>query len=599
MAIGEAEQQALLDYEALHRKYLEERDKRMHPKGINQYVAVEDAFADYDDDPYAGPISQRAAVVEDVTALIVGGGHTGLFTADALLKVGISDFRIVEKAGNFGGTWYWNRYPGCRCDVESYIYMPFLDELGDMPEEKYSRASDILAHTHKVARHLGLYDKALFRTAIVSAGWDDASHRWIVTTDRGDTIRARFVCFGSGPLSRPKLPGIPGIGTFRGKAFHSSRWDYGYTGGNDRGSLTGLNNKRVAIIGTGASAVQMIPEIASSCGHLYVVQRTPSAVEARDNRKTDPQWWNSLKPGWWEDRAFNFAAVSLGVTLDDQIGDNWSSTWKRFTIAGRQDMAGGRSDDISFTQKADYAKMDEIRTRIDRIVKDPVTAEALKPWYNWYCKRPLFVDGYYEAFNRDNVSLIDTMGKGLTRISENSIHFGDQSYEVDCIIYASGFETAVPPDRAAGFAMTGMGGITLAEKWQDGIRSLHGTFVRDFPNLCIIAGVRHAAASWNFSLIQTIQTRHVADVFRRCLADGVTKFDVRQSAEDAWLAEIARASTADVQFLSECTPGYVNNDGQDIDKGLYSESYGGGVLRFSEILEEWRSRDLAEDLELT
>ena len=588
------------DYEVLHRKYIEERDKRLRPEGISQYTFVEGGFAGYDHDPHAGPAEERASLDEDVTVLIVGGGHTGLFAADALLKENITDFRIVEKAGDFGGTWYWNRYPGCRCDVESYIYMPFLDETGTMPEEKYARASDILAHDQRVARQMGLYDKALFQTTITSANWDEASHRWVVGTDRGDTIRARFVCFGSGPLSRPKLPGIPGIASFRGKSFHSSRWDYSYTGGNDRGGMDGLRDKRVAIIGTGATGVQIVPEIAPWCGHLYVVQRTPSAVDIRDNRKTDPAWWASLPDGWWEQRAVNFAAVSLGVTLEDAINDSWTDTWKRFTRAAGEDAAHGLAPEgISHVQKADYAKMDEIRARIERIVKDPATAEALKPWYNWYCKRPLFVDGYYEAFNRDNVTLIDTQGRGLDRISEHAIHFDGQSWDVDLIIYASGFETAVPADRAAGFAMIGEGGLTLAEKWRDGVRSLHGTFMRGFPNLCVIAGVRHAAASWNFSLIQKIQSRHVARVFRHCLDAGMTRLNVRAEAEQAWLDEMARASTVDVQFLSECTPGYVNNDGQDIDKGLYSESYGGGVLRFSGILDAWRENRLEEDLELS
>ena len=591
---------ATVDYEALHRKYLEERDKRVNPRGIHQYALVEDSFAGYDDDPNAGPPLERAPVSEDVTVLIIGGGHTGLFQADALKKVGIEDFRIVEKAPDFGGTWYWNRYPGCRCDVEAYIYLPFLDEMGNMPEERYARSHEILAHAQLVAREMGLYEKALLQTTVVSAAWDDGAHRWIVGTDRGDTIRARFISFSSGPLNRPKLPGIPGIETFKGKSFHSSRWDYSYTGGDERGGLVGLRDKKVAIIGTGATGVQIIPSIAEYCGHLYVVQRTPSSVDVRNNSKTDPQWWSSLEPGWWERRATNFAAVSLGATLDDEVNDTWTDTWKRFTRAGYKDFAKDpMPEGITHLQKADYEKMNELRARIDSIVTDNPTAEALKPWYNMYCKRPLFVDGFYEAFNRDNVTLIDTKGRGLERISEQAIHFDGKSWDVDLIVFASGFETAAPADRAAGLAMVGVEGTTVADKWKHGTRSLHGTLVRDFPNMGIIAGVRHTAASWNFSLLLKRQARHLAEVFRQCLDRGITKFNVRKEAEQAWQEEIIRASTLGLQFLSECTPSFGNNDGQDISQGVYAEVYGAGVLRFCEMLDEWRAGDLAKDLELS
>ena len=587
------------DPQRLHDKYLLERDKRLRPEGNAQYIPVGDEFSGFSDDPHVLPDFSRKPIAEDVEVALIGGGHAGLLASHALREAGIDDFRIIEKAGDFGGTWYWNRYPNCRCDVESYIYLPLIERFGEMPTEKYIRSSEILAHAQRVARQLNLYPQALFQTAVSLMAWDENAKRWIINTDRGDTIRAKFVTLGSGPLNRPKLPGITGIETFKGKAFHTSRWDYGYTLGDETGGLVGLKDKRVAIIGTGATAVQAITALGESCEHLYVVQRTPAAVEARNNNATDQGWWETWRhPGWWESRARNFDGFSAGeIQGEDLVADGWTTSWAKFSAAARD----ATTDDpiVSIKQRVDYEKMGAIRANIDRKVYDPDTADALKPYYNWFCKRPLFHDGYYETFNRPNVTLIDTQGKSLDLIKENAIVYDGKTYEVDCIIYASGFEAAVPSDRSGGFSLVGKGGMTLEKYWENGMRTLHGMFVHGFPNLGIIHGIKQAATTWNGTYILSKHTQHFVDVVRRCREQNVSSFEATTKAEDAWLAELSEKATADLEFLAECTPGYINNEGQNLNEAIYSSTYGLGVFEYLKVLENWRETGLQSDLELT
>jgi len=583
----------------LHRKYLEERDKRLRAEGRDQYIGVEDRYAKYAEDPYVAPGFTRDSVVEDTDVLVVGGGFSGLLTANALLKEGIGNFRIIEKAGDFGGTWYWNRYPDCRCDVESYIYLPLIEDFGDMPKEKYARSSAIFEHAKKIGRELKLYDRTYFQTGVTKVQWDDVAGRWIVETDRNDIIRARFVCLGSGPLHRPKLPGILGIEKFKGHSFHTSRWDYEYTGGDETGNMTGLRDKRVAVIGTGATGVQCIPPLAKSAQHLYVVQRTPAAVDARNNRPTDPHWWDSLRPGWWERRAANFDGFLAGIPqAEDLVADGWTTIWAKFAEAARtsQDTS---DDQLTVAQLVDYEKMGDIRARIDSIVEDPEIAEALKPWYNWFCKRPLFHDGYYETFNRKNVTLINTDGRGLDEVTENAIVFDGKSYEVDCLVFASGFEIGASASRIGGFDLLGRKGLTLDQKWQGKRQTLHGMFVRDFPNLGIIAGVKHATTTWNVTYMLRKQAEHFAAVVKYCVTNDISVFDVAERAELSWGKTIAEKSTLNRKFQAECTPGYYNNEGKDPEQSIFGSVYGGGPFEYFKVIEDWMKQGIDQDLEVT
>ncbi len=585
--------------DALRQKYLAERDKRLRADGGEQYVSVSGGFDTYLHDPYVAPGFTRDAVTEDVDVAVVGGGFSGLLAASALVKQGVADIRLIEKAGDLGGTWYWNRYPGCRCDVESYIYLPLLEDHGIMPSEKYTRATEIFEHAKRLGRALGLYEKSLLQTGVTDMRWDEAAERWIVQTDRHDRIRARFVCLATGILSRPKLPGIPGIADFKGHSFHTSRWDFAYTGGDATGGLHKLADKRVAIIGTGASAAQAIPHLGDACKQLYVVQRTPAAVDDRGNMATDPGWWEAQPSGWWEKRAANFESFLLGIPQDeDLVADGWTSNWAKLSEAARTEGLS-EAERKRLRQAAEYARMDEIRARIDAVVHDPETAEALKPYFNWMCKRPLFVDGYFETFNRPNVTLLNVAGCGLDRIAEHAIVFDGKSYDVDCIIYASGFEVAAPADRTGGFDLVGAGGQTLAQYWQDGRRSLHGIFVHGFPNLGIMNGLKQAAITWNITYMMRKQGEHFAHVVKRCLDSGTRVMDIKPEAETAWRDALLRAASVDEDFLRDCTPGYYNNEGRNQADSIWLSSYGGGPFAYMQLLQAWREHDFEADTVLT
>ena len=262
----------------LRAKYREERDKRLRADGNDQYFEVTGDFSHYGDDPYIDAPLAREPMFDDVDVIVVGGGFGGLLTGARLTEAGMGRIRIIEKGGDFGGTWYWNRYPGAACDVESYVYLPLCEELNFIPKEKYAHAPEILAHSRAIGEKFKLYDYACFQTEVEGMRWSEEDQRWTVTTNRGDSMTAKYVCMANGPLNRPKLPGIKGIDRYEGHTFHTSRWDYAYTGGSPEGNLTGLANKRVGVIGTGATAIQCVPHLARSAKELYVFQRTPSSV---------------------------------------------------------------------------------------------------------------------------------------------------------------------------------------------------------------------------------------------------------------------------------------------------------------------------------
>src|SRR5437763_4211488 len=430
------------DPEGLREKYRAERDKRLRDDGNEQYVEVAGEFAHFIEAPYGEPGCGRAPLTDEVDVVVIGGGFGGLLAGARLRESGVEDIRLIEKGGDFGGTWYWNRYPGAACDVESYVYLPLLEEIGYIPKEKYSRAPEILAHSRAIGERFDLYRNACFQTEVTELRWDDDARRWIVHTNRGDAMRARFVCMANGPLHRAKLPGIPGIETFKGHAFHTSRWDYDYTGGTSQGNLTGLRDKRVGIIGTGATAVQCVPHVGAAAKQLYVFQRTPSSIDVRANRPTDPEWAESLQPGWHQQRMDNFnILVSGGFQEVDLVSDGWTDIIRKLLVMVRDDGAPEISPETlgATIELADFEKLEEIRARVDGIVNDPETAEALKPYYRQFCKRPCFHDEYLDTFNRANVTLVDTKGRGVERITEQGVVVDGPAYELACLIYATGF----------------------------------------------------------------------------------------------------------------------------------------------------------------
>ena len=588
--------------EALHAKYLAERDKRLRGDADRQFIAAEGDFAELDRDPHADPDFTRAARHDSVDVLVVGGGFGGLLAATRLEQAGVSDFLIVEAGADFGGTWYWNRYPGVRCDIESYIYMPLLEEVGTVPRERYATGADIFAHCQAIGRHFGLYERALLQTRVTRMTWDEGEARWIVETDRGDRIAARFVSISQGPLAKVKLPGIPGIRDFGGRVFHSSRWDYGYSGGDAEGGMTRLSDKRVAVIGTGATAVQVVPKLAADAGQVFVFQRTPSAIDERNNAPTDEAWWRAQPPGWLKQRRDNFLAVITGKPHDENVvGDKWTDFWVRF--GGAMHAAAGSGQPVDphhVMQGVDYQKMDEIRARVDQTVADPAKAEALKPWYNYLCKRPLYSDEFLQAFAQPNVHLIDTGGQGVERITRDGVVAGGQEYLVDLIVFATGFDVGAPPHKVGNYEVTGRGGATLAGKWDAGLRSVHGTQLAGFPNFHIVGGTQQGTTAFNFTHTLDMQAEHAAALIARCLEEGIASAEVTPEAEDRWLAELAAKHVDHQHFYEECTPGFLNNEGDFRDRPTFvGATYGAGPIEYERVLAAWRDRDFAGDVAVT
>ncbi len=581
------------DPEALRAKYREERDKRKRPDGNDQYVEAKGDFSRYIDDPYVDPGFTRAPLNDEVAVLVIGGGFGGLLAAARLREAGIDDIRVIEKGGDFGGTWYWNRYPGAQCDIESYIYLPLLEETGYMPKEKYSFAPEIMEHSQRIGKKFDLYRNALFQTQIRDITWNEEECRWIITTDRDDRFRARFVVMSNGPLNRPKLPGIPGIDSYKGHTFHTSRWDYNYTGGDTTGNLHKLADKRVAIIGTGATAVQCVSYLAKYSKQLFVFQRTPSSVDERRNRPTDPEWAKTLKPGWQKRRMDNFnILVSGGQQDEDLVGDGWTDIFRN--IGGL--LPTKAHDDVSpeergrMMEMSDFKKMNQIRARVDSIVKDKKTAEALKPWYRYFCKRPTFNDEYLPAFNNPNVTLVDTSKHGgVDRVTEKGLVYDGVEYEVDCIIFGTGFEVGTAYTRRAGFEIYGRDGKTLTEYWANGLKTLHGFYSSGFPN-CFHMGITQNGVTANFPHMLEEQARHITEVIQYTKEHEARSLEPTPEAEAQWVATIHEKREMTRPFLQECTPGYYNNEGGALEGGGFlGEIYGGGPLEFHDIIRKWRS----------
>ncbi len=580
-----------VDLEAVRARYAQERDKRLRPDGIEQYLELTGQLGHYLDDPYTERV-EREPRRDHVTFAFIGGGFAGLVTAARLKDAGVDDVRIVEKGGGFGGTWYWNRYPGAQCDTAAMIYMPLLEETGYMPTELYAHAPEILEHCDRIGKMYGLHDSALFHTEVTDLEWDDDRSRWIVRTNRGDEFTAQFIGMGTGPLHVPKLPGIPGVESFGGHSFHTSRWDYAYTGGDPSGApMDRLGDKRVAIIGTGATAVQCVPHLAHACGELFVFQRTPSSVDVRGNRPMDPEWFAEVATPGWQQRWLDNFCVNLSadeLPAEDLVNDGWTDLNKRI----RRKLTAPRSEPASFQdllldwEVADHEKMTDIRARVDEIVQDPATAGKLKAWYRQLCKRPCFHDEFLSAFNLPSVHLVDTGGRGVERITPAGVVVAGVEHPVDCIIYASGFEVGTAPIRRYGFDLTGRGGVRLSEYWSAGMRTMHGVHVHGFPNAFHVQLWQGGTFVANVPHNLNDTAKSVAAVVRHIAEHGYREVDVSRATEDAWLEQLP-PNAIFTAFLANCTPGYYNNEGSG-SSPLFG-AYQHGAPAYFRYIEEWRN----------
>ncbi|MFM8826349.1 MAG: flavin-containing monooxygenase [Actinomycetota bacterium] len=591
------------DRRAIRERYAAERDKRLRPDGNEQYQEPSGRFANLLDDTYVQPVP-RPSVDRDVHVLVVGAGFAGLVTGARLKQAGIEDVVLVDKAGDVGGVWYWNRYPGAMCDTAAMIYLPLMEEVGTVPSAKYVPAPEIHAHARRIATVFGLYERALLSTGISSIEWDEGSSRYVVRTDRGDTLRARYVCMGTGPLHRPKLPGIPGLQSFRGHAFHTSRWDWAYTGGDPSGALmTGLADKRVGIIGTGATAVQCIPHLSRAAKELFVFQRTPSAIDARNNHPIDPQWFAGLEPGWQRKWMMNFTTLqTMGFADEDLVMDGWTDISMRIRDRMVEIIkAGGEMGPetlLKAYEDSDDEKMSEIRDRVDSIIVDPRAAAALKPWYRQLCKRPCFHDEYLQSFNSPNTHLVDTDGRGVERIDETGAWVGGVHHELDCLVIASGFEVGTSYTRRSGYDVSGRGGQRLSDRWADGMRSLHGMNVHGFPNLFILGFSQAANQIANVPQNYVENGLAIAAVMSHADAHGAVQVEPTREAEDAWI-DFITSVTRGIRGGMDCTPGYYNNEGREMGRReqLNSSGHPGGPIAFFQHLEQWRSTGEFEGLE--
>ncbi|MDH5675114.1 MAG: NAD(P)/FAD-dependent oxidoreductase [Myxococcales bacterium] len=598
-----------IDRDALRAKYRQEREKRLRPDGNSQYRRLEGQLSYYLEDPYV-PRQPRQPVSDHVEVAFIGGGFAGLVTGARLVEAGITDVRILEKAGDFGGTWYWNRYPGAQCDTASFVYMPLLEETGHMPSEKYAHAPEILEHCQRIGRKYGLYDKALFHTEIEEVQWQADHSRWLIRTNRGDAFTASFLGMGTGGLHVPKLPGIAGLESFQGHSFHTSRWDYGYTGGDPRGAaMDQLADKRVGIIGTGATAVQCVPELAKYCRALYVFQRTPSSIDVRNNVPTDPEWFASIATEGWQQRWLeNFTQnQTAGNAAVDLVMDGWTDLARRmrerFASLTPEERNPARMWQVF--EDADFEKMEEIRARVDEVVEDHDTAQKLKAWYRQLCKRPCFHDEYLQAFNVPSVKLVDTDGKGVERITERGVVVAGEEYELDCIIYASGFEVGYAigndPGTASterrGFDVVGRDGLKLSEYWSEGMRTKHGVHVHGFPNLFLVQPTQGANLISNVphNLLEAGKT--IAMIVRHARDRGHREVELTREAEDAWI-KILLSGPGRMLGSQDCTPGYYNNEGQPpTEAGKLYVGYPLGATAYFQYLDAWRSKGDFEGLE--
>lgn len=602
-----------IDIPALREKYAAERAKRLRPDGGDQYLELEGEYAEFAEvDPYT-TVTERDPITEDVDVVILGGGFAGLLAGAYLKKAGVEGIRVIEMAGDFGGVWYWNRFPGIQCDNDAYCYIPLLEELDFMPSRKFADGAEIFQHCRNIGKHFGLYDGALFSTQVRELRWQDGVRRWQINTDRGDEIRARFVVMAQGSYNRPKLPGIPGIKEFRaagGHVFHSARWDYDYTGGSAEGGLHKLADKRVALVGTGATGVQLVPHLGRDAQQLLVFQRTPSSVDARRNTPTDPDWAAALQPGWQEERKRNFHNWSpfVGVVFGepDMVCDFWTELGRNLTarIAGSEDPASVGIDEImAFREEEDYKIMERLRRRVGEIVHDPDTAEALKPYYRFMCKRPTSSEHYLATFNRPNVTLVDvSASKGVERLTENGIVADGVEYEVDCVIFASGFEISTEIHRRFAIdAITGRDGLSLFDHWRDDYKTLHGMTSRGFPNQFFM-GFIQGGVSANTTAMFEQQAKHIAYIIAEAQNRDATTVEPSQEGQDAWVSTVRELSIDNSAFELSCTPGYYNNEGRGgaVRNGAFlGEFYSPGFYAFDDLIADWRTKGDLAGLELS
>ncbi|MDA1099777.1 MAG: NAD(P)/FAD-dependent oxidoreductase [Proteobacteria bacterium] len=518
-------------------------------RGAADYMAMDGAFSRYLEDVYSAAPIEREALTDSCEILVVGAGFAGLLLWYKLRAAGFTDVRFCEKGGDVGGTWYWNRYPGIACDVESYSYLPLLEEMEYIPTMKFASGFEILEYCQKIAEKYGFYDRCLFHTTVGETAWDETTGRWTVTTDRGDSMRARYLVLANGILTTPRLARIDGMESFQGDAFHTSRWDYDVD----------LEGKRVGIIGTGATAVQVVPELAKIVKELYVFQRTPSSIDVRDQRETTPEeieTW-AKEPGWARARRERLATISSGRTALKGNDDFLSGRVADFKARKKHATALSPEELMQKQLNTNFRIMEQIRARVDATVKDSKTAAALKPYYTYGCKRPAFHDEFLPAFNLPHVTLVDTAPLGVGKINARGIVHDGTEYPLDVLIYATGFQWMA----TSTFEMiTGRNGQTLRQKWQsEGTKTFLGLHSHGFPNLLIMSGPQGGGGQFNFTRGIEAHTDYVVWMLTTLRQRGAGIVDIKKAPENEY-AEHCRVADLNSRPLRDCIS-YYNGEG--------------------------------------
>ncbi|KAL1897460.1 hypothetical protein Sste5346_004198 [Sporothrix stenoceras] len=635
----------------LSEKYKSEHDKRLRSDGLSQFTDLYSIpkFRRFKQDPWADRSTYdtlpRAFDGDRREILIMGTGIAALVFAVRLLEAGFKreDLQFIDVSAGFGGTWYWNRYPGLMCDVESYIYMPLLEETGYIPKHKYASGTELREHAERIAEKYDLTEQAWYRTRMVDSVWDDTAKEWVVRlaeqlSDGNErepiTVRSRFVILTTGLMLIPQVPQIKGIQTFAGDCFHAARWDYQVTGGSQQDpSLVNLKGKKVGIIGTGASSIQIVPELAKWADKLYVFQRTPSAVDRRDNRPTDAEWFKkevSTGPGWQEKRSQNFYSFVSNASPKPEVNlvnDGWTTMPSYSALIGNTAHNPTTPEEIGkyyqYIKELDVERQSRVRDRVDVIIKDPATAAKLKPWYSGFCKRPCFHDDYLDSFNKPNVQLVDTDGKGIDEITEKGLVVQGQHYDVDVLILGTGYKSPFlfsPPGRV-GVQILGRNGADLDKKWTNAVTTLHGVMSHDFPNM-FWPGFIQAGGNPNYTYTINQGALQVAHL----MGSGLKKtgsttpassgsgsslykynFTVEATAEGEENWSMAVVSHAHMLGASSgCTPSYMNAEGElegvsdpaKLAKMARSAPWGRGQADFDRVLDEWRAKGDFEGVEI-
>ncbi len=590
------------DRDAVVAKYLAERDRRLvADRAAIRDLSVDPDFASYRDDPFT-PFAARPAVTEELDVVVVGGGIAGLLAAVELRKAGVDRIRIVDQAGGIGGTWYWNRYPGVMCDVESYIYLPMLEELDYLPRDRYASGEEIRLHLQAIAERYDLVADALFHTGVENATWDDDRGRWTVRTDRADALSGRYYVLAVGILNLLKLPAIAGMETFEGASFHTARWDYRYTGGGPGQPLTELGDKTVALIGTGATGIQALGPLAAGADKVHVFQRTPSAIGVRGNRPTPADFADSLPSGWQRDRMDNFQAIMLGRSVDEDLTDDgWTRHYAAVHHPPRREGATIQ-EYLLDGEKLDFEIMEEHRRRVVESVEDPAVAETLKPYYRYLCKRPCFHDEYLGVYNNPNVELIDCPA-GIDEINAEGLVVDGEQYDVGCIVYGTGFEAELTPlYRRAGHDIVGRGAMSLADKWSDGASSLFGMMTRGFPNLFAMpAPGQQAVVTVNYTQLAVLGAELVGRTVGLLEKAGASRFEVTEAAEAEWTDKIVASFVDASHVMAACTPSRINNEGHPEAMNPRNGNYGRGLgdyFGYRDLLLAWLDDGAFDGLEV-